>query len=95
MIVMDTHIWLWWVNRNLDLLGTKKTHLLEQSDQLAISAISCFEIAWLDRHQRIALPQNKADWFNKALEGSNIVLLPITPDISGIAVELPEHHRDP
>jgi PIN domain nuclease of toxin-antitoxin system len=40
-------------------------------------------------------PQNKTDWFNQALEGSNILLLPIIPKIAQIAVELPEHHRDP
>jgi len=95
MIVMDTHIWLWWVTGNLDLLGLKRVQLLEQPKPLAVSAISCFEVAWLDHHQRIILPQNKAEWFTKALAGSDILLLPIIPKIAEIAVELPEHHRDP
>jgi PIN domain nuclease of toxin-antitoxin system len=30
-----------------------------------------------------------------ALAGSGIELLPVTPQIAGIAVDLPEHHRDP
>ncbi len=95
MIVMDTHIWLWWVNGNLDLLGKKRVNLLKQTSNIAVSAISCFEVAWLDHHQRIILPQNKTDWFDKALGGSGILLFPITPKIAEIAVELPEHHRDP
>jgi len=95
MIVMDTHIWLWWVNGNLEQLGDKRTKLLEQPKLLAVSAISCFEVAWLDHHHRIQLPSNKINWFDKALAGSNILLLPITPKVAEIAVELPEHHRDP
>lgn len=95
MIVLDTHIWLWWVNGNTDLLNSTQRDALEKSDQLAICAISCLEVAWLDRHQRIVLPQNKSDWFEKALDGSGILLLPITPKIAEISVELPEHHRDP
>ncbi|ACA98419.1 MULTISPECIES: type II toxin-antitoxin system VapC family toxin [Cyanophyceae] len=95
MIVMDTHIWLWWVNGNLDRLGSKRVQLLEQPKPLAVSAISCFEVAWLDHHQRIILPHKKTAWFDKALGGSDILLLPITPKIAEIAVTLPEHHRDP
>ena len=95
MIVLDTHIWLWWVNKNLDLLGSARQETLQKSEQLAVCTISCLEIAWLDQHQRIVLPQSKADWFQKALSGSGILLLPITPTIASIAVELPEHHRDP
>jgi PIN domain nuclease of toxin-antitoxin system len=34
-------------------------------------------------------------WFEKALDGSGITLLPITARIARIAVQLPEHHRDP
>src|SRR2546430_11172592 len=31
----------------------------------------------------------------RGLDGSGISLLPITPRIAGLAVELVEHHRDP
>ncbi|MBE9064025.1 type II toxin-antitoxin system VapC family toxin [cf. Phormidesmis sp. LEGE 11477] len=95
MIVLDTHIWLWWINednKKLDL--TRKTQI-ERSDSVAVSAISCLEVAWLERHGRIELPLSRADWFERALAGSDIILIPITPQIAGTAVDLPEHHRDP
>jgi PIN domain nuclease of toxin-antitoxin system len=95
VIVLDTHIWLWWVNGDVAALGSTRQQEIDESDVVAVSAISCFEVAWLDRHQRIKLPDDRSDWFVKALEGSGIVLLPITPTIAGIAVNLPEHHRDP
>jgi hypothetical protein len=48
--VFNTDIWLCWVNDNNNLLP-KDT--LEKSDQLAICAIRCLEVAGLDRHQRM------------------------------------------
>ncbi len=70
MIVLDTHIWLWWINENVDLLSSTRKEQIELSDLVAVCAISCFEVAWLDRHKRITLPDNRADWFEKALNGS-------------------------
>ena len=64
-------------------------------DQAGVSAISLFEVAWLDRHNRIELPCPRLQWFEKALSGSQIQLVPITPEIAGQAVDLPEHHSDP
>lgn len=95
MIVLDTHIWLWWINNDADRLGRPRIELIQSADVVAVSAISCFEVAWLDRHGRIELPCSRQAWFEKALEGSGIVLIPITPEIATTAVELPEHHRDP
>ena len=44
MIVLDTHIWLWWVNQNVDFLAPKRKEQIELSDIVAVSAISCFKV---------------------------------------------------
>ena len=62
---------------------------------VAVSAISCFEVAWLERHQGISLPCPPSKWFDHALGQSGILLLPITPTIAVRAVALHEHHSDP
>ncbi len=62
---------------------------------VAVSAISCFEVAWLERHGRISLPCEVVTWFEKALDESGIALLPLTPAIAARAVQLHEHHSDP
>jgi PIN domain nuclease of toxin-antitoxin system len=67
----------------------------KQAGAVAVSVISCFEVAWLERHGRIVLPCERATWFDKALAGSEIECLPLTPPIASRAVDLPEHHRDP
>ncbi|TVR61728.1 MAG: type II toxin-antitoxin system VapC family toxin [Candidatus Competibacteraceae bacterium] len=95
MIVLDTHIWLWWINQDQDRIKPAWTARLDRTEQVGVSAISCFEVAWLTRHGRIELPDPEDEWFDKALEGSGIMLLPITPRIARLAVRLPEHHRDP
>lgn len=95
MIVLDTHIWLWWVNEDISALEPARVEQIEHGDLVAVSAISCFEVAWLAHHGRIVLPCDKEEWFEKALDGSGIVLLPVTPKIAALAVELPEHHSDP
>ena len=95
MIVLDTHIWIWWLNGDKEKLGDRWSDLICGSDDIAISAISCFEVAWLERHDRIELPVVLAAWFDKAIAGSGIRLEPITPLIAQIAVDLPAHHSDP
>jgi PIN domain nuclease of toxin-antitoxin system len=95
MIVLDTHIWLWWVNGNTAALGEKRKEMVDAADEAVVSAISCFEVAWLEAHGRIELLCDRTSWFEKALQGSGITLLPITPEIAGRAVDLPEHHTDP
>ena len=55
MIVLDTHIWLWWVNGNTEKLSPKRLDAIQQQDSVGVSAISCFEVAWLQTHGRISL----------------------------------------
>jgi len=95
MIVLDTHVWLWWVNEDKHFLKPTWCEIIETSENVGVSAISCFEVAWLERHQRITLPCPRSEWFQKAIEGSGIGLLGVSPDIASRAVDLAEHHSDP
>ena len=95
MIILDTHIWLWWVNDDTAALKTEWRELIDNASEVGISAISCFEVAWLERHSRITLPLPRTTWFEKALDGSGISLLPVSAEIAWTAVDLQEHHSDP
>lgn len=68
---------------------------IEQADQVGVSAISLFEVSWLEQHKRIELSCSRLEWFDKALAGSRIQLISISPEVASKAVELPEHHSDP
>lgn len=95
MILLDTHVWLWWINRDENSLKASWINAIEQNDNVGVSAISCFEVAWLAGHGRISIDIPLGEWFAKALAGSDIILLPLTPEIAERAVVLPEHHSDP
>lgn len=51
MIVLDTHIWIWWAHGNREFPASTRV-ILESSEQtgMAMSAISCWEIAKLVEH---------------------------------------------
>jgi len=95
MIILDTHVWLWWINRDENSLKPAWVKMIEQVDNVGVSAISCFEVAWLAGHGRITIDLTLGEWFAKALAGSDITLVPLTPEVAERAVALPEHHSDP
>jgi PIN domain nuclease of toxin-antitoxin system len=95
MIVLDTHVWIWWLALDDKLLKQRWRDAIANADAVGVSAISCFEMAWLVQHDRVKIPVALDVWFETALDGSGIRLLPITPRVAQLAVELPEHHRDP
>ena len=95
MILLDTHVWIWWVNADRARLRPSWSTLIQGDGPVAVSAISCFEAAWLSQHGRLRLTRPLAEWFSLALEASNIGLVALSPEIARRAVELPAHHGDP
>jgi PIN domain nuclease of toxin-antitoxin system len=95
VIVLDTHIWLWWLTLDDKRLKRNWQDTISKAKSIGVSAISCFEVAWLVHHERVEIPLALDAWFEAALGGSGVTLLPITPPVARLAAELPEHHRDP
>jgi PIN domain nuclease of toxin-antitoxin system len=95
MIVLDTHIWHWWINQIPGKLSLEIITLIEETDEIAVSAITCFEMAWLVRHGRIDLDMPFEHWFSEVENNTDIQILPVTAQIGIQAVALPEHHKDP
>lgn len=95
MIVLDTHIWHWWVNQIPGKLSPEIIALIEEADEVGVSAISCFEMAWLVHHGRIDLNMPFDYWFSQIEHSTDIQILPVTAQIGIRAVTLPEHHKDP
>ncbi len=95
MIVLDTHIWHWWINQIPGKLSPETIALIEEADEVSVSAISCFEMAWLVRHGRIDLNMPFEHWFSQIEHSTDIRILPVTAQIGIQAVALPEHHKDP
>jgi len=68
VIILDTHIWVWWVHGD-PKLSQSATQVIQshESSSIGISAISCWEVAKLVEYQRLKLPCPVLDWLNQAL----------------------------
>ena len=57
MIVLDTHIWVWWVYGNERLTSDQREVLqANEKEIIGISAISLWEVANLVENGRLELP---------------------------------------
>jgi len=97
MIVLDTHIWIWWVHGS-EQLTSLQTQIIQahETDALGVSAISFWEVAKLVECGRLELPCPLPEWFDEALGYPGIRLIELTPAIAIESTRLPgEFHRDP
>lgn len=89
MIVLDTHVWLWWVADPRQL--TSRAHkTITEAEAVGICAISCWEIAMLVQKRRLGLDRDVLVWIRRALALPRLTLLPITPEIAVAAATLLE-----
>jgi PIN domain nuclease of toxin-antitoxin system len=97
MIVLDTHVWIWWVHADKRLTNDQVEAIMaHEHNVLGISAISCWEIAKLVQYGRLELPCPLEAWFEQSLGYPGVRLLELTPEIAVESCRLPgEFHRDP
>ena len=97
MILLDTHIWIWWVQK-IDRLSNRQIDIVQsnESDGLCVSVISCWEIGKLIEKRRLDLDSEIRTWITDALSYPGIKLLDFTPQIAIESTQLPGNfHRDP
>lgn len=97
MIVLDTHIWVWWVNESAELTAGQRQALQAHIGAgLGVSIISCWEVAKLVERGRLQLTLPVERWLERALALPGVRLLELTPRIVVESTQLPgEFHRDP
>jgi PIN domain nuclease of toxin-antitoxin system len=97
MILLDTHIWVWWVDDNQQL-ADRQRHLIQDNVRsgLEVSAISCWEVAKLVQYGRLELACPLDEWMEQALAYPGVQLVELTPRIAIESTKLPgSFHRDP
>jgi PIN domain nuclease of toxin-antitoxin system len=95
VIVLDSHIWFWWINLEHERFSPACRTEIERSDRVCVSPVSCYELALAHRRGRLQLPCEPAEWFAEALGPAGIELLPLSLAIASRAVTLTDIHRDP
>lgn len=95
-MILDTHALLW-MDRNDPALGQAARQAIMaawRSGQLAVSAISFWEVAMLAERGRIALPMPLALWREDWIR-AGLVEIPVDGRIALLASQLENLHRDP
>ena len=83
MILLDTHVLIWWVNGDLSRLSKAALAAIDlhnqsnQKQQLLVSAISCWEVAMLLERGRLSLSMDSEKWFNLIFAIPAIKFLPL------------------
>lgn len=96
MILLDTHIWIWWVNDSPQLAEQPKQWIQDyQTQGLSISIISCWEVAKLVEKNRLVLSILVDEWLQTALAYPGVQLLNLTVPILVQSTQLTGFHHDP
>ncbi|WP_413160905.1 type II toxin-antitoxin system VapC family toxin [Capilliphycus salinus ALCB114379] len=96
MIILDTHIWIWWVDENPKLSSQNREIIQSnQASGLGISIISCWEVAKLVEKNRLAFECSVEEWLELALKYPGIQLLELTLPIILESTRLSGFHADP
>jgi PIN domain nuclease of toxin-antitoxin system len=86
-VLLDTHVVQWW-SAEPDRLSSRASTLLNDATELVVAAITWYELAWLARHERIAVRIPIRSWLEQLAAGMRT--LTITPAIAETAVSLPD-----
>ena len=95
MILLDTHIWVRWLEPDTDPLPAAISGLIDNSDQVAVSAVSCWEVSYLVKRNRLILPLPMDEWLQAALDESGVTSVSLTATMATRAAALADIHRDP
>lgn len=97
MIVLDTHVWIWWVHGDAALAPALRAQIdAAQQTGIGVSAISCWEVAKLVERQRLSLPCPVLEWIEQALSYPGVRLIELSPRICAESTQLPgTFHRNP
>lgn len=98
MIVLDTHVWVWWVSNpdQVSRRAREEIDLAMEREEICISSISCWEVALLVRKGRLELTMPLEDWIARSEALPFVRFLPLDNRIALRSNRLPgEIHEDP
>ena len=81
MIVLDTHVWLWWMADPARLSGSSR-EAIAQTSNVGICTLSAWELAMLVTRGRISLDRDVGSWVRHALAEHRVESLAPSADIA-------------
>jgi PIN domain nuclease of toxin-antitoxin system len=97
VILLDTHIWFWWVRADPQLTVAQAAHIAAHAaGGLGVNVISVWELAMLEQKGRVSVDRPLSNWVRDALAYPNVQFLPLTTEIAIESTRLPgPFHKDP
>jgi PIN domain nuclease of toxin-antitoxin system len=100
LIVLDTHVLVWWVNGDNQLSTNAKNaiekELSTKEGMVLVSAISAWEIAMLVQSERLALTMAVDDWLETISVIEGVRFSPVDNWVGVESTRLPgDFHKDP
>ena len=95
--ILDTHVWIWLVEAS-DRMSRRTADVLmnEAHTPLGISAISPWEVAKKLTLGKLSFSMPGREWILRSAGNAGIAIVPLTPEISWEANNLPHgFHNDP
>lgn len=86
LVLLDTHVLHWW-SAEPEQLSSTAAQALEGAEELAVSAISWYELAWLAIDERITTAMPIRTWLDQLAR--QVRTLGVTPAIADTATSLP------
>ena len=94
-LLLDTHIFLWWLTDNRRLSATARAHISDEGSTVFVSAVSIWEIAIKGALGKLVLDKAVRNRLAKLPELCFFEDLPVTGAHAAHVWELPPHHQDP
>ena len=97
-VLLDTHIWVWWLTPGSPLSRAERSALDAKAArrELFLPAISLWEAQVLHAKQRLELPLPFAEWLARATDERMISVLPLSIEVVLALDALPaSFHGDP
>jgi PIN domain nuclease of toxin-antitoxin system len=99
LIILDTHIVLWWAHDPQKLSSKARTAIQkeEKRNGIHVSSISIWEIALKNSQGNLFLPYGIHEWYDLFLSSyPGIVIDSLTPQVAIESTQLPgDFHKDP
>jgi PIN domain nuclease of toxin-antitoxin system len=95
VILLDTHVLFWMGNDSKRLSRRAREAIHEARRQqgqhsagIAVATITLWELAWLAQNSRIAAAVSVESFVREL--AARVILRPVTPEIAGLSVRLPD-----
>jgi len=99
LIVLDTHVLVWWVGEDRRLVKAARSAIdssMAAGEAVLVSAISAWEVGMLVRRGRLALSMPVEEWLLAVQSLEGVSIIPISAEIAVQSANLPgEFHQDP